>query len=426
MINKYFLTIKQLINSSLMVIFIFLFIFGTQFKFLQIGGSYLVLLMLIILNLKKSNKFFLNKEVFYYWIIFIFIGLYSLLTSIIYGFDNYFFKILIGLVAYILFGYLLIANISFNIDSDNKCKMYKIIFFIVLAISFNSFIIILEYFNTDFKYFIENLIVENVMSGTSYLEHSFRIRGLAIAGGASLSVVIAFGILMSMYLYFIKYISLQVTVVLIIIMNISNIFTGRTGLLLGLMFSFILIILLLYKSFFNFKLLIKNILLSIVIIALFVTFLSDYKLNNDVFYWAFEIFIKFSDSGKIESSSSNELLTMFLLPDNIVHLLFGIGFYEGDNPLNYSRSDVGYIKSVFSIGLLLSIVMYALLFNLIYKLRNIDYVVKVSIPFVILLLMLIELKEPFLYQNYLSRVIFCLVGGYIYLNSRKRYITNDL
>lgn len=411
---------KVFFNNFLLTVCIFLFIFGTQFKVIPIGSSYLVLFALIILNPKKVYKFFSNVEILFYALIFMTIGIYSMLLSTIYGFDNYFLKILSGIVVYILFGYLFIANILCNQDFESKCKIYKIMLFIVVAISFNSFIIILEYFNPDFKYFIENLIVENFMSETSYLEHSFRIRGLATAGGAALSVVISFGILMSVYLYFIKYLSLQVAVILIVIMNISNIFTGRTGLLLGLIFSFILFILLLYKSVFNLKLFIKNILLSVVIITLFLIFLNDYKLNDDVFYWAFEIFINFSESGKIESSSSNELLTMFLLPDDIIHLLFGIGFYEGNQPLDYIRSDVGYIKSVFSIGLPLSIFMYALLFNLIYKLKNIDYITKVGIPFVILLLMLIELKEPFIYQNYLSRVIFSLVGAYMHMNIKSK------
>lgn len=425
MTKKYLLNFKQSIKSLLILVVIFLFIFGTQFKAIAINSSYLVLFGLIILNPKKVYDFFSNKEMLFYTLIFLIIGFYSLLLSTIYGFDNYFLKILVGIVAYILFGYLLASNISHNPNTD-RYKIYKVVFFIVMAISFNSLLIILEYFNNDFKYFIENIMVENNMSGVSYLEHPFRIRGLATAGGAALSVVIAFGILMSVYLYFVKYLSLQVAIVLIIIMNISNIFTGRTGLFLGLIFSSILIILLFYKSIFNLKLFIKNILLSVVVITLFLIFLNNYKLNDDVFSWAFEIFINFSESGKIESSSSNELLTMFILPDDISHLLFGIGFYEGNNPLNYIRSDVGYIKSIFSIGLLLSIFIYGLLFNLIYKLKNIDYTAKLGIPFVILLLMLIELKEPFLYQNYLSRVIFCLVGAYIYLNFRKRYITNDL
>lgn len=417
---------KLFFNNFLFTICIFLFIFGTQFKAIAINSSYLVLFALIVLNLKKVYKFFSNVEILIYIFIFTTIGMYSMFLSTIYSFDNYFLKILIGIILYILFGYLFIANILSNADSNSKCKIYKIMFFIVVAISFNSFIIILEYFNTDFKYFIENLLIENLMSGTSYLEHPFRIRGLAIGGGAALSVVIAFAILISVYLYFVKYLSLQVAVVLIIIMNISNIFTGRTGLLLGLIFSSTLIILLFYKSIFNLKLFIKNILLSVVVITLFLIFLNNYKLNDDVFNWAFEIFINFLDSGKLESSSSNELQTMFLLPDNISHLLFGIGFYEGENPLNYIRSDVGYIKSVFSIGLLLSIFMYALLFNLIYKLKNIDYITKIGIPFVILLLMLIELKEPFLYQNYLSRVIFCLVGAYMYINIKEKKLKKEL
>jgi len=407
---------KQLINSLLSVIIVFLFIFGTNFKIISINSSYLILFLLIILNLKKVYKFFINLEFFSYALVFVTIGMYSLLMSTIYGFDNYLLKILIGIVAYMLFGYLFIANISCSMNSNYKFIVYKMIFFIVVAISFNSYIIILEYFNLGFKHFIENLMVENFMSGISYVSHPFRIRGLSNAGGSALSIVIAFGILMSIYLYIVKYLSLQVVSILIIIMNISNIFTGRTGLLLGFMFSSILLILLFYKSILNFKFFIKIILLSIMIIALLFIFFNNYNLNNDVFNWAFEIFLNFSNSGTIKTSSTSDLLTMFTLPDDIIHLLFGTGFYEGDNTLDYIRSDVGYIKSIFSIGLLLSIFLYAILFNLIYKLKNIDNITKIGMPFVILLLLIIELKEPCIYQNYLSRVIFSLVGAYMYIN----------
>lgn len=405
---------KIFLKNFAIMLFLFLFIFGTQFKYIQINSAYVFILILIILNLKKVYKFFSHKKILIYVMFLITVGFYSLTLSYLYNFDNYFLKILISVIIYIMIGYILVDNIEV-LENEKWNKLNTMIYFLVIAITFNSFIIIVEYFNIDFKYFIENLLIENTMSQTTYLDHPFRIRGFAISGGASLSVLIAFTILFVIYLFLIKKISFNFIFLSLLILNISNIFTGRTGLLLGLLFTSVFVIILLYKSFLNHKILIKIVSLITIFIILFLLFFQNFKLNSDVIAWAFELFINFSDSGNLKTASSNELLTMFSVPDNILHLLFGIGFYEGNNPLQYLRSDVGYIKTIFSIGLLLTIGIYFLLFYLIYKLKYINKITKIGVPIMIVILILLEFKEPFLYQNYFSRVIFVLVGAYIYL-----------
>ncbi|WP_318837137.1 MULTISPECIES: hypothetical protein [unclassified Providencia] len=99
--------------------------------------------------------------------------------------------------------------------------------------------------------------------------------------------------------------------------------------------------------------------------------------NADQFFdkslpWAFEAFNNFLNGSGLQSSSTDELAKMFFLPKNLFTMLFGDArMYDGD--LYYMHTDVGYIRQIFSygiLGLITSIIAYAYICNIIRKRFN--------------------------------------------------------
>lgn len=67
--------------------------------------------------------------------------------------------------------------------------------------------------------------------------------------------------------------------------------------------------------------------------------------------FAFEIFINFLESGKIETKSSSETLSMLVFPDNIKTWLIGDALWTLDNGnIYYMHTDVGYSRLIFYFG----------------------------------------------------------------------------
>jgi O-antigen ligase len=108
---------------------------------------------------------------------------------------------------------------------------------------------------------------------------------------------------------------------------------------------------------------------------------------------------------------------MLFIPKNIFHLMFGIGFFEGTARI-YPRTDSGYLKTLLSIGLPLGLLLYGWIFRLIFHIRRKDNLLGWLSISVILTFGILEIKEPFLYQNFSARLICLVAGGSIYLSNR--------
>jgi hypothetical protein len=417
------------ILAKILLIFYFLllamFIFAPRIN--VYGGLNLgVLSVLIIFSIlyKKIISALFIRNIFLLFIIIFGIGFYHYFLSIVY--DNngtYFFSICISMCISILFGFSFVSLISTGKEVRGEL-IYKLIKLSVIAVFINSVILLIEFFYPEFKTVLESMLVQNPLANINYEEHAFRFRGLASAGGAALSIVNAVAVWLCVSLAIQGRISKLFALVIISTLCASNIFTGRTGLIFSLLFMF-LYLLTIMKSIFTLKPKInyKFIVTSISLILFFIILkyiISNIELPQEVMNWAFEWTDGLID-GKVDSSSSDGLKDMLYLPENPIHLFFGIGFFEGYSVL-YPRTDSGYLKTILSIGLILSLVFYGIIFFLIYQITKLDKSLRLTFFPLILFLFFVEIKEPFIYQNYASRIVFLLIGAYffiIYQSKRK-------
>jgi hypothetical protein len=202
----------------------------------------------------------------------------------------------------------------------------------------------------------------------------------------------------------------------------SNVFTGRTGLILGIVFVLILGVVLLVKNFRSGVY--GGIRISILVLSsmFFLQFTYDFDLDAEASAWAFE-WVDYFNTGKIETASTQDLENMLFLPNNLIDLLFGIGFFEGDSRL-YSRSDSGYLKTLFSIGVILGTLLYFVIGRLFFNLSKVSRKYHWLVVLVLAYMFFVEIKEPFLYQNFASRLILLLSGASLFvLSHRRRHIS---
>lgn len=372
--------------------------------------GFIAVMIGVLLSFKKIKLAFRNKWIIYTLLLFVFLGAYHTFCAILYGHDSSFFlSILVSVFISLLFSYLLVAK--FYADVNGFDLILNITSMVVVIMFVNSFIILIEFYNPSAKEMLESILVNEKGANINYLEHAFRFRGFSSSGGSSLSIVNAATIWFAIALCFLgKFSNLQ-TLGMTSVIAASNIFTGRTGLAFGLAFVLFFITFKYIPGLFkqgkgHFA---KNILVIFLVIIL----LPPIEISDEVMNWAFE-WTAGLESGKVESASSDDLKTMLFIPDNPFHFLFGIGFFEGINNV-YMRTDSGYLKTLLSLGFLLSTVLYGFLFYLIYKITTIDKRLRLLIFPVAIFLIFVEIKEPFLYQNFLSRILTLFIGATLYI-----------
>ena len=82
--------------------------------------------------------------------------------------------------------------------------------------------------------------------------------------------------------------------------------------------------------------------------ALFVVYASQYMNLG----WAFEFVFAYLEKGELETASSNQLLTMYVLPDTLTSLFIGDSRMLNPDGSYYMHSDAGFIRHLFYWGVL--------------------------------------------------------------------------
>ena len=359
---------------------------------LLVGGAY----VLIFKN--QDISYFANKCSWLLWlfipfiyavILYFFIGDYGILARFI------------NLFLYAICGSIILATIIKKLD--------VLIFIVFFATVLQSILIILIFFNLEFKIFI----AENIFISSNYsVFRKNRALGFAGVSGAALSLIQSFGIL-SYYMYKKKYnsnnilihILFQIGVTLIIF---STILVGRTGLILSFIFLTLIIIDIRKNP--------SSLYFSLIIIVASLFFLIGVAIGymksldvpvESIFNWAFGVFI-----GQ-DSTNTVEVLRSQPLPPLNIALFHGYGLVSslsiGGNP---SGHDAGFIQFLYAYGLPNTIIFYFIYVMVLYKIFN-YYNFNIRI-FLMGLIFLLEVKEPFLfkYSMFIMLVMFYLCASY--------------
>lgn len=248
----------------------------------------------------------------------------------------------------------------------NKKDLYFLLYSIVVIALAQSIIILLMLFIAPLRDFIFSI---TLTTGAALFERYDGFRGLGLAASLTydLAVFLSISLIILSYLFIKSYLSIKKTILFWIIIFFAICITGRTG-LFGAFLSilFILVSNLTSKSHQK-KMFILS--LSTIFILLFLFLLislffpKHFDLVNSIFTkYTFEFISNYSQTGKIETESSNILKDMYF-PISSHTFFWGDGYWLDPNGNGYyMHTDAGYMRSILYGGfiniLLLSLVYF--------------------------------------------------------------------
>ena len=140
-----------------------------------------------------------------------------------------------------------------------------------------------------------------------------------------------------------------------IFLLIGTLFYGRVGFLFGIV----------VMMFFFLRLLSKRPKILLIVLGVCavgaVTLIIMSNINDSVkawVNWAFDLFITFVETGKLQTESSNVLLEKMLFVPEIKTILMGDGRYAGDTGAYYMGTDAGVMRPLLFGGILFAFIRY--------------------------------------------------------------------
>jgi hypothetical protein len=136
---------------------------------------------------------------------------------------------------------------------------------------------------------------------------------------------------------------------------------ARTGVVI--IFFFILLFMVFFdekkksiKTFFTL------IIFILIVFLLNVLLLPEERLEfffETILPYAFEFVFSYIAGNGFRSASTDELATMFVLPNDLSSWLFGDGYFLSADGMNYMNTDIGYLRILFYVGLVGSFLIYS-------------------------------------------------------------------
>lgn len=332
---------------------------------------------------------------------------FSAFVAGMYGSENLVvIKLFASVVVYLVFGY----AVGFYLRRGGAT--FEEAFITILQVTLgiivlNSCIVIAEFYSPAFKALVESRLADT--AGINYKSHPFRLRGVASAGGAALALFQGLGVWIALKLYKARRIPVLLLIVSVIVIPFAVLFIGRTA----------IVVMALGVGFFALdNLSVKRLPLvatvAAVIVIAVIAFMRniDYFIPQDVQEYSLLFFLNGVEG--LEQEGTIGIIRKFMvLPQNPVHLLFGIGYFAGGNILGVA-SDSGYIKVLLAFGLPLAMAVYGAFLTYTLPLLRHPATRAFVIPMVVILF-IVEIKEPFVFQGYSARFMFALGGlGVVY------------
>lgn len=180
----------------------------------------------------------------------------------------------------------------------------------------------------------------------------------------------------------------------LLILVCAGLMTGR------FFFMAVLLAMMMYSTLspiYTLRLVFKIVPIALLAMGLMFFFMSALLETNRaslVFNYVFELFVNYSETGELSTSSSDGTLSMYIFPDNISTWLFGDGKIQLTDGSYYMRTDVGYIRLLFYFGVISTTVHFVMQFvsyNLLKTLSKNRYLRRLSI-FMFLWVVLLNVK----------------------------------
>ena len=282
-----------------------------------------------------------------------------------------------------------------------KNPIYKICMHIYISILIHGILMIVMYISTPFRLFVYSITeASSIVNLKSPFLQGYRICGLTY-GLSQTSVLQMFAFLLLPFLFSNqrKIINKTLLVLSFPLIIISSILGGRSGLFITIIVFPIYVILKLITTKISLENFFKHFKFIIVCTISFLTlFYAAYhylpnKFTGSNLRDAKEILTVFNNNSN--SNTFKLVKPMYFLPNNICTTLVGLGNYGRTKSL-YLASDVGWIKSIFAIGLIGTLFMlYPYLWGIFSAFKQRNYLGELAIAAILIFIfsILLNFKE---------------------------------
>lgn len=282
-------------------------------------------------------------------------------------------------------------------------NLEEFLYSILFATSLQSIIAINSFLNPSFKESILNTIV---VGGNDIGDLIYRAIGFSSSSGAALSVTQFCGVFAGLMLFKYSYNTVVRSPIIwlgILCCLLSTLIIGRTGLIISLLSIFYFLF-----SIINSK---KIIIISIIAIMISqINFISILESKtNGILGFETDIFLNWIDDGlELENNSTAIAIKEMPIPPLSLRTILGTGeVFDFRFRKNASGNDSGYIQTYYSSGLILAIAFYISYFLFLFKETKSKNLF--SHLFIIILMFIIEIKEPFIFKYVLPFFILNLI-----------------
>ncbi|MDP4681170.1 MAG: hypothetical protein NWS46_12500 [Cyclobacteriaceae bacterium] len=370
-------------NFSIKLILIFFLLFDVNFLALPIITT-ARLAMGIIFLICFFRKVQIPRKALYYLVVLVFIlGLVFL--QYLYSNEATQLSRFTWFVLYGIFTPLILVQVV-----KNRSEFFLLV---SVATAVQAVIAIISFVNPSLKSILYNSIIF-----TANFDETQVLRAVSFSSvaGASLSLVQSFGVISSLLMLHFSECSFKYRVLLwanIILILISIFLIGRTGLII----SFLAILIYLIPFLLSLK---KVIIASfIVLIISQINYLGILESSmDDVDGFNLELFTAWIENAfSLKDNATSEDIQSMQIPPLSFETIVGTGKVT-DLALggNASGHDSGYIQAYYSLGLILAIFFYATYFIFLSSLAKGSK--ELSLYLIIILVFIVEVKEPFIFQ----------------------------
>ena len=388
------------------IILMFLYIYKISYSFFPFSSTVIfgIFGLLWFLLRLMSNKIFpiIDKTIIIFLLLLLSIGTVSTISLFINNtVDIKFISYMFSQIAILFASYFVVKilkKIKYKLDFEILVKLIINVIFIQSIIALSMFLI------PDLKEFLlglENLTTKELARINSF--SGFRIYGVGLsktflAGVYNGYALILIAILFRLYRFSLKglsFLSLKFTIILLVGMMMAR--TTLAGALIAIIIILIPRDLKATLTIFKKRILFFTIAILIpigIVSALFIILPSFEILAGDALRYGFEMFINLNESGSFETESSNELMKLYVLPNNIQTYIIGDGYFADPIKVGsyYMHTDIGYLRLIYYFGGIGLSFYLAMQIYLIVKAYSVFNIGKGFYIFIIVYFMILNLK----------------------------------
>ncbi len=274
--------------------------------------------------------------------------------------------------------------VSFFDNAEEFCTCIEV------AVDIQSIIVLLSFLFPSVRNWLEAIQTFDMS------RYDFRIIGLGVAGAGG-SVYLCSGVICVAFLLIFYQFRIRRFISLVLIL-IATALVGRTGFYVAILIVLYLIL----SKLFNFETRSISRFLRIPLIFVFILVIANYIksleiVNSDLLTYTYNrLFEILRDNSTIRA-----LVNDFkLIPGISFQTLIGTGINRGFSSSGlYFWSDSGYIKRYASIGLVFAFISYVTFIKYIFEqIKTVEISKRRYLVFTLILLLIIEYKEPFIYM----------------------------